>query len=254
MNLEPSSDAAVPTPARDIGRARRTVGRVAVVHSKRGHDTVLVDALTLGRERPTFVVLDGRVADRLDRHEPTVLMVDHTTDDFNVARLCTELQRRLDVPIVVVTTEPNATDDPWLEAALRAGASAVVGAGASPSRLLAQLRAVMRWSPGPRRNAPPPIVVGDVVIDLDAMAVSIAGAPVPCSPLRLRALTVLAEAPNHVVTVESLVERLWRPDTVAVRRRLRNVMRSLRALLGEGPRRPRIETVTPVGYRLAVPS
>ena len=45
------------------------------------------------------------------------------------------------------------------------------------------------------------------------MAVSIAGAPVHCSPLRLRALTVLAEAPNHVVTVESLVARLWRPDT-----------------------------------------
>ena len=86
------------------------------------------------------------------------------------------------------------------------------------------------------------------------MAVSIAGAPVACSPLRLCALTVLAEAPNHVVTVESLVARLWRPDTVAPRRRLRNVVRALRALLGEGPRRPRIETVTPVGYRLAVPS
>ena len=180
--------------------------------------------------------------------------IDHTTDDFNVVRLCSELQHGLDVPIVVVTTDINATADAWLDAVLRAGASTVVGAGASPSRLLAQLRAVMRWSPGPGRRAQPPIVVGDVVIDLEAMAVSIAGTPVACSPLRLRALTVLAEAPNHVVTVESLVARLWRPDTVAPRRRLRNVVRSLRALLGEGPRRPRIETVTPVGYRLAVPS
>ncbi len=252
MNLETFPASVVPTGGA-TGPARRAVGRVAVVHSKRGHDTVLVDALTLGREQPTFVALDGRVADRLGRQEPTVLVLDHTTDDFNVARLCIELQR-LDVPIVVVTTDANATDDTWLEAVLRAGASAVVGAGASPSRLLAQLRAVMRWSPGPRRRAQPPIIVGDVVIDLDALTVCIAGRPVRCSPLRLRALTALAEAPNHVVTVESLVARLWRPDIGAPRRRLRNVVRSLRALLGEGPRRPRIETVTPVGYRLAVPS
>jgi len=60
----------------------------------------------------------------------------------------------------------------------------------------------------------------------------------------------LASHPNRVVTREALMASVWNavPGTVDTRR-LRIAVSLLRGIIGRGPRRPRIETVSHVGYR-----
>ena len=95
------------------------------------------------------------------------------------------------------------------------------------------------------------LVVGDVVVDVDAHSVLIGG-DVVRFPVRLFGMLVeLARRPNKVVTCESLLQEVWGIEPhPADRRRVRVAASSLRRLLGEGVYRPRLETVVRVGYRL----
>ena len=97
------------------------------------------------------------------------------------------------------------------------------------------------------------MAMGDVVIDLDAHALYIAGVPAKCPPVQFLLLAVLAKQANRVVDRDSLLSKVWgaRPDSVDPRR-LRIAISTLRHLLGGGPNRPQIETISHVGYRLVV--
>ena len=81
---------------------------------------------------------------------------------------------------------------------LDAGADDFVRASASRELLLARVRAALR-----RRVAPTAplsrLALGDVLIDLQAHALFIAGTPVKCPPLQFVLLVVLAKRVNQVV-------------------------------------------------------
>jgi DNA-binding response OmpR family regulator len=115
--------------------------------------------------------------------------------------------------------------------------------------LRTRVMALARSSPPPR--GPAALVVGDVVVDVDAHSVLIGG-DVVRFPVRLfRMLVELARRPNKVVTCETLLHEVWGIEAEpADRRRVRVAASSLRRLLGEGLYRPRLETVVRVGYRL----
>ena len=135
---------------------------------------------------------------------------------------------------------------------LDAGADDFLTTSTPKEVLFARIRAALR-----RRSAqtiaPSRLTVGDVQIDLRAHALFIAGLPVKCSPLQFLLLVVLARRSNQVVERDTLLANVWgaAPDTVDPRR-VRIAVSVLRRVLGSGPERPRIETVSHIGYRLAV--
>jgi DNA-binding response OmpR family regulator len=95
--------------------------------------------------------------------------------------------------------------------------------------------------------------VGDVMVDLDAHLVFVAGAHVKCPPLQFVLLVTLARAPNRVIARESLLSSVWGAlPSGTESTKLRTAISVLRGVLGTGSRRPRIEPVPHVGYRLVV--
>lgn len=225
---------------------------VVVVHSTRTQDPHLVATLQVLPCRVTAVPVGPDMGDALAARAPNVLVLDHSTDDFNVVRVIRELAQTTSGLIAVIAAATEYADPSWVVDRLDDGAHVVISAG-SPSRFVqAQLRAVLRAAPRPR-HGPERIVVGDVTIDLGAHELLVGGETVSCSPVLYSLLVVLAGSPNRVLARETLLARVWGVSpTPAHLRRVRIATSQLRRLLGTGPRRPRIETVARVGYCLAV--
>ena len=224
------------------------MSKIAVVHSRHDRPDVLVELLTEdGYEVDTAAVRRSLIAELADV-TPDVVVVDGSLGDFDVMRVCRDVRRSIGARVIVVPKE--VTDEAWAMAAIEAGADDVFGPTTSAAMLRTRVMALARSSP-PRRTGPATLVVGDVVVDVDAHSVLIGG-DVVRFPVRLfRMLVELARRPNKVVTCESLLQDVWgiEPEP-ADRRRVRVAASSLRRLLGEGIYRPRLETVVRVGYRL----
>jgi DNA-binding response OmpR family regulator len=97
-------------------------------------------------------------------------------------------------------------------------------------------------------------VIGDVVIDAEAHILVIDGEVVRCPPLQFHLVVTLARRAGSLVSRETLFRELWgiQPGSVDPRR-LRIAISVLRRVLGHGPLRPSIESVSGSGYRLSVP-
>jgi two-component system response regulator MtrA len=222
---------------------------VCIVHSRHVRGTEVVSYLG-DQHFVAAMPAERHVTDDVSGRHPDAVVIDATVGDFDALRLCRDINEATGIPVVVVT-RGHGIDDADIIGLLDAGAADVVPADATPAMLQARVRAAMRWSP-PRRR-PRRLVVGDVVIDVAAHAVYIDDRPVACSPLMFSLLVTLASAPNTVATRESLLLRVWGVESgSADTRRVRVAVSLLRRLLGTGPRRPRLETVARVGYRLAV--
>jgi DNA-binding response OmpR family regulator len=222
---------------------------VAVAHSRHGTSDVLIRVLTDDGYDVVAAPVRRSLMEVLAGIAPDVVVVDGSLDDFDALRLCRDVRGSIDVRLVVVAA-PSA-GEAWVMDALHGGADDVLEAEASESMVRARMMALVRGGPL-RQRGPGRLVVGDVVVDVEAHAVLIGG-DVVRFPVRLfRTLVELARRPNTVVTCEELLHDVWGIDPRPVhRRRLRVAVSALRRLLGDGAHRPRIETVTGVGYRLA---
>lgn len=224
---------------------------VCVIRSRRVATSPISEALADSPLRVTNLSVGRAMTEELEAAHPDVVIVDASTSDYDAVRLCRDVHDSSDAPIVAVVPTDRAGDDALVIDLLDAGALEIVRAGVSTKRLLAHVRAALRASPP--QHAPPVLTVGDVVIDLDAHVLSIGGEVVNCPPLLFSLLATLASAPNKVTSREALLSTVWgvEPGTVDTRR-VRVAASLLRRVLGAGPRRPRLETVSRVGYRLAV--
>jgi DNA-binding response OmpR family regulator len=225
---------------------------VCVVQSRRNGLSSVTDVLTCSAGyRATSVLVGRSMADEFTATDPDIVVIDASTDDFDAARLCRDVHRTAGVPIVAVLPAEREADDRAVIELLDAGASDVVSVDVSADRLLAHMRAALRQRP--KRESPPTLVAGDVVVDLGAHVVTIDGRVVSCPPLLFSMLATLASAPNKVTTRDVLLAKVWGVEPGAVdTRRVRVAASLLRRMLGTGPRRPRLETVSRIGYRLAV--
>ena len=83
----------------------------------------------------------------------------------------------------------------------------------------------------------------------------VGGEAVRCPPVQYELLVALARNPGTAIAGEDLLRTVWGTAPGDVHpRRLRIAVSVLRGILGIGPRRPRVETVPRVGYRLVTPA
>jgi two-component system, OmpR family, response regulator MtrA len=221
---------------------------IAVAHSRHHRPDELVDLLIEnGYDLVTATVRRSLIAE-LAGATPDLVVVDGSLGDFDVMRVCRDVRRSIGSRLIVMPRDP--ADEAWMVEAIESGADDVLAPSTSVAMTLTRVMALVRGS-NPQRQQPATLVVGDVVVDVDAHSVLIGG-DVVRFPVRLfRMLVELARRPNKVVTCEALLQDVWgiEPEP-ADRRRVRVAASSLRRLLGEGVYRPRLETVVRVGYRL----
>ena len=132
-------------------------------------------------------------------------------------------------------------------AALDAGADDYVTKPFSIDELLARLRALMR------RAAPstaPVFEAGDLKVDLEKHAVSVAGQPVTLTPTEFELLRVLVQNAGKLLTHPALLREVWGPAYSQESHYLHVYVSQLRRKIEPDPTRPRYLLTEPgAGYR-----
>jgi DNA-binding response OmpR family regulator len=173
-------------------------------------------------------------------------------DGFEVLR---QLREQSTVPVLMLTGRGEAPDR---IAGLDLGADDYVPKTFSPRELLARLRALIRRSmvtAAQARRAPhPPILVGDLKVDLETHTASFRDQPLALTPTEFELLLSLAHDCGRVKTREQLLLEVADRDFEAFDRSIDVHISSLRRKLGDDPKSPRyIATVRSAGYMLQQP-
>ncbi|UCZ89474.1 response regulator transcription factor [Gordonia sp. WA4-43] len=216
--------------------------RIAVVEDDDGVGDALVDALNEVGHEPRRM---RRGADLLLGHRDFDLaLLDLGLPDEDGLTVLRRLRAVSEMPVVVLTARQ---DERSVVRALRGGADDYVVKPARLGELMARLEVVAR-----RRTADAPapaarqIATGDIVVDLDARLVTVAGTDVALTPKEFELLAHLVTRRGEAVSREQLMDAIWGDAYVAISRSLDVHMTALRAKLG----RPGvIETIRGYGYR-----
>jgi DNA-binding response OmpR family regulator len=193
---------------------------------------------------------DGQMALTVFRHEkPALVILDlglPAIDGLDVART---LRRDTNVPIIMLTARVDEADK---LIGLELGADDYVTKPFSPRELVARVRAVLRRTGAEREQAPVPIAVGDVNIDLERRQVTVSGRAVDLTPTEFDLLVVVARHPGRVFTRLELLDRVQGYAFDGYERTVDAHIKNLRQKIEPDPKQPRyLLTVYGVGYRFS---
>jgi two-component system KDP operon response regulator KdpE len=183
---------------------------------------------------------------------PDVVVLDLGLPDVHGVEVIRRIRDMSNVPIVVLSAHCDENDT---VRALDAGANDYVTKPFDPGEFLARLRVALRRSgPESRPQATGTVTVGDLCVDFDRRAVSVAGSDVRLTPIEYRLLGVLVVSAGQVVTHQEILRQVWGPRYADHLNYLRIYMRKLRYKIEPEPARPRyLLNELSVGYRLCAP-
>jgi len=221
--------------------------RILVVEDE--PDIVEVLRYNLGRE--DFVV---EVATRGDealeavrRQPPDLVVLDLMLpglDGLEVLRTLRRDKATRSLPVLLLTARGEEIDR---VVGLELGADDYVTKPFSPREVTLRIRAILRRGEEPGEAAADLIERGDVVLDLGAHRVLVAGEPVSLTATEFRLLRILMQRRDRVQTREQLLTEAWGYSEEVDSRTVDTHVRRLRRKLGDAA--DRIETVVGVGYR-----
>jgi two-component system KDP operon response regulator KdpE len=180
---------------------------------------------------------------------PDAVILDLVLPDRTGTDVCRELRTWSSAPVIVLSAVGEEREK---VAALDAGADDYVTKPVGIDELLARLRAALRrTAPG----AEPVIQVGELVVDLEKRAVTVAGEPVHLTPHQFELLRVLAVNKGKLLTHGMLLREVWGPGYASGSNLLHVNVSQLRRKIEPDRARPRYLLTEPgAGYRLADPA
>ena len=214
-------------------------------------EPMVCEVVTAYLERDGYrvsVASDGKAAvEMFDSVRPDLVVLDVMLPELDGFGVLSELRRRADVPVILLTARTDETDRVL---GLELGADDYVVKPFSPRELSARVRSVLRRA----RPAKPELgrlEYDELEIDHATREVICRGDVVELTPKEFDLLAFLAGSPRQVFSRGQLLERVWDssadyqdPSTVTVH--IRRLRRKLEANLEE----PRwLHTVWGVGYR-----
>ena len=200
----------------------------------------------------TVVSVDGmRALQLLETEDPDIVLLDLMLPEADGFELCRQIRERSPVAIIVVSARGGERDK---VTALHMGADDYMTKPFSIEELLARITATLRRTrpaAPTEQQAPPVIVVGDIVIDLALQQVRRNGQPVHLTPTEFALLRELAVNRGKLLTHAHLLRRVWGHGYETETEYLRVYVRRLRAKLEAEGSPPLILTQPRAGYRLA---
>lgn len=215
--------------------------RIAVVEDDDGVGDALVDALGAVGHSPVRMRRGSDVL--LGHRDVEAVLLDLGLPDADGLTVLRRLRAVSDVPVVVLTARD---DERSVVRALRTGADDYVVKPARLGELRARLEVAVRRRRPAEQDAPEVVEAGDVVVDLAARRVEVAGAEVTLAPKEFEILAHLVARRGEAVSRQELMDAVWGDAYVAVSRSLDVHMTSLRAKLG---RPDALTTIRGYGYR-----
>ncbi|HEU5160989.1 MAG TPA: response regulator transcription factor [Streptosporangiaceae bacterium] len=183
---------------------------------------------------------------------PDLITLDLTLPDIDGIEVCRRLRGMTDAYVIMLTARLEETDR---LVGLEVGADDYITKPFSPREFRARVAAMFRRpragaETGSRPEPPEVLEFGDLVVDLEAREVHLAGRPVDLTRIEFDLLAVLVSNPHRVWERETLTRRVWRTDWVGDDHVIDVHIANLRRKLGDTARSARwIRTVHGVGYR-----
>jgi two-component system KDP operon response regulator KdpE len=180
------------------------------------------------------------------REHPDLVILDLAMPGLNGIDVCQRLREWSRVPIVVLSARG---EEPQKVAALEAGADDYVTKPFGAGELRARIRATLRREQS-RREEPPTVTAGELVVDLAARRVVVRGSEVHLTRAEYELLRVLVTNPDRVLTHAFLLREVLGTAYEDALESLRTYIKQLRRKIEPDPARPRLIVNEPgVGYR-----
>lgn len=186
-------------------------------------------------------------------HKPDLIILDVVLPGLDGIEVCRELRKHTDAPILFLSCRSENIDK---IVGLEVGADDYITKPFDPAELLARVRANLRRI---RMAGEPAVKQGEQLlkyrgleIDLSGHDVWVNSTPVTLTAKEFQLLTLLAQNPNRVFSVEELFMKIWKS---ALNDDIRTVMvhiRKLRKKIEPNPSEPvYILTVRGTGYKFS---
>jgi len=182
------------------------------------------------------------------REHPDLIILDLMLPGMDGLEVCKELKKESKTaltPIIMLTAKAQESDK---VVGLELGADDYVTKPFSPRELIARIKAVLRRAKE-KEKFPELLKLGDLVIDLAKIAVSVKDKPVELTAKEFELLKTLIKAKGRVLSRDYLLDTIWGFDhAVEIQTRTVDVhIRTLRKKLKSEAKR--IVTVKNYGYR-----
>ena len=186
------------------------------------------------------------------RRRPDLVLLDLMLPDGPGTDVCRELRATPEtraVPVLMLTARGDEIDR---VVGFEVGADDYVTKPFSVRELVLRVAALLKRSSSGARTEPEGgrLELAELLIDLDAHRVWVAGAELELTPLEFRLLVLLATRRDRVQTREALLEEVWGLAADTNTRTIDTHVKRLREKLGVASRY--LETVRGVGYRLSL--
>lgn len=195
---------------------------------------------------------EGRAAlAAVDAWRPALIVLDLMLPEIDGLDVIRAIRQSSDTPIIILSARGTTADR---IAGLDTGADDYLAKPFSPAELVVRVRRVLartaRDAAGPTTGLPP-LGHGDLVVDRERYAATLAGRPIELTAIEFRLLVALLEADGRVLTRDQLLDAVYGLDGDAVLERTIDVhVGRLRDKLGDTAAEPRfVATVRGVGYR-----
>lgn len=216
-------------------------------------ETNIIQLARLYLEREGYQVAeagDGKTAlEMAAQIQPGLVVLDVMIPEPDGFEVCRTLRAQgNEVPILMLTARDDDLDKIL---GLELGADDYMTKPFNPRELVARVKAILRRSERVQ-DAPAEdrIVVGDLTILPDQHEVYVAGRKIDLRTQEFEVLMVLARSPGQVYSREKLLELAWGYEFYGQTRTVDVHIAQIRRKMGTSL--TRIETVTGIGYKLAV--
>ena len=225
-----------------------TKRRILIVEDEEDVAGLIKHAVERSGDTAAEIVASGDTALKVvSERPPDLVLLDLNLPVLDGVEVCRILRSRAEtrqLPIIMLTARVSE-DDRVL--GLEIGADDYITKPFSLRELTARVRAVLRRGEG-GADAPASTYYGTrLIIDFDAVAVTVDGNPIHLTRREFELLRYLVQNKNRVVSRDRLLERVWRYDRMVETRSVDVHIGRLRSKLGVSA--SHIETVVGLGYR-----
>ena len=193
---------------------------------------------------------DGREAlDRLDSESFDLIVLDLMLPNVDGFEVCRQVRAASSVPIIMLTARVEEIDKVL---GLELGADDYITKPFSVREFRSRVKAVLRRSQLARAEeaSEEPLEDGELRIDFDKRAVTLAAEAVRLTYVEFEILAALARNPGRVYSRATLLERVWGDSAYRDPRTIDVHIRHLREKLERDAKHPElVMTVRGVGYR-----
>lgn len=181
-------------------------------------------------------------------YAPDLILLDVRLPDHNGYEVCRKIRESSTVPIIMLTALAEERDK---VRGLDAGADDYITKPFGAKELIARVRALLRRVEFSDRGSEGTVIKErDLVIDLVQRSVLLNDVEIKLTATEYQLLIELVKHPNHILSTDQLLERIWGVGYAGESHMLRQLVYRLRRKLEQDPRHPEYILNEPgMGYR-----